>query len=77
MEIPLTSLKNDCPANVIKLTGGWGFQRKLRTLGIREGKPITVITSQPLGGPLVVEVEGRKITIGRGMAQKIVVETKE
>jgi len=77
MEIHLTSLKQDCQATIIRLIGGWGFQRKLRTLGIREGKPIKIVTSQPLGGPLVVEIEGRKITIGRGMAQKIVVEAKE
>jgi len=77
MGIPLPRLKENCTATIIMLVGGWGFQRKLRTLGIREGKPIKVMTSQPFGGPLVAEIEGRKITIGRGMAQKIIVETKE
>jgi ferrous iron transport protein A len=58
-------------ATIARLAGGRGCQRKLRTMGIREGKHIRVGTKHPFVGPLVVEVEGRKTTIGRGMAQKI------
>ena len=77
METPITNLKEGKEAVIIRLEGGIGFQRRLRTMGIREGKIIKVVTSHPLGGPLVVEVGGRKTTIGRGMAQRIVVEVEE
>ena len=57
-----------------RLEGGLHFQRKLRTIGIREGKNILILAKQPLGGPVVVEIDGRDTTIGRGMASRIIVE---
>jgi len=74
METPITNIKEGKKATIIRLIGGHGFQRRLRTMGIREGKVITVVTGQPFGGPLVVEVDGRSTTVGRGMAQRIIVE---
>jgi ferrous iron transport protein A len=76
MKISLTQMKEKEEGRVVRLEGGWGFQRKLRTMGIREGKVIRVQTEQPFGGPLVVEVEGRITTLGRGMGQKIFVEVE-
>jgi FeoA domain. len=37
-QIPLTDLKENEGGMITRLEGGQGFQRKLRTLGIREGK---------------------------------------
>lgn len=75
MERILTSLKPGQKAKILRLEGGHGFQRKLRTLGVREGKIVKLIAGHPLGGPLVVEVERRQtVTIGRGMAHRIIVE---
>ena len=56
------------------MEGGFGFQRNMRSRGIREGKIVEVITRQPIGGPIVISIEDRKTAIGRGMAQKIIVE---
>jgi ferrous iron transport protein A len=53
------------------------FQRRLRTLGIREGKSLKIVAIHPFAGPLVVEVDGREITLGRGIAQRIIAEVKE
>jgi ferrous iron transport protein A len=61
-------------AKIISLAGGIGFQNKLRNMGIREGKIVRIVTRQPLGGPIVLEINGKTTTIGRGMAQKILVE---
>ncbi|MEG3056089.1 MAG: FeoA family protein [Methanoculleus sp.] len=44
-----------------------------RTIGIREGKTLTVVARHPLGGPVVVEVNGREVTLGRRMAQRVIV----
>jgi len=39
-----------------------------------EGKIVKVVTRHPFGGPLVLEVDGNKTTIGRGMARRIIVK---
>ncbi len=77
METPITSLRAGTEALIVRLLGqGCAFQRRLRTMGIREGKSVRVVAIHPLAGPLVLEVDGRQITIGRGIAQRIIVETK-
>lgn len=74
MTQPLTDLREGQKARIISLQGGGQFQRKLRTIGIREGKDITLLTRQPFGGPVVIEIDDRETTIGRGMARRIIVE---
>jgi ferrous iron transport protein A len=76
MEDILTAVKEGKEAVIVRLFGGHRFQIRLRTMGIREGKVIKVVSRHPFGGPLVVEVDGREATIGRGMAGKIIVEMK-
>ncbi len=76
LETPITNLQEGIEAPILRLVGGISFQRKLRTMGIREGKIIKILTKQPFRGPIVVEVDNRKTTIGRGMAQRIIVGAK-
>jgi len=68
----------DLPANkMAKITsvgGGYGFQRKLQALGIREGQEVKISSRQPFRGPLTIKVCGSQITLGRGMAREIMVE---
>ncbi len=71
MDIPLTHLKEGEVARIVNLRGGRVFQRRLRTMGIREGKNIKIVTKHPMGGPLVIDIGGRNTTIGRGMAGRI------
>ena len=72
-EISLSDLSPGIKATIVALHGGHGFQRRLRTMGIREGKTIIVVAKQPFGGPLVLEVDGKWTTLGRGMARRILV----
>ena len=58
-------------ATIAALHGGCVFQNRLRSVGITEGKKVRIVARHPLCGPLVVEIEHRQVTIGRGMAQKI------
>ena len=74
VNIPVTELRAHQTARIVGLVGGRGFQNRLRSLGIREGKEISVLVSQPFGGPVVIEIDGRATTIGRGMARAIIVE---
>ncbi len=72
--IPLTYLSPTKKAKIISLEGGQGFQRKLRVMGIREGQTITIISKQPFRGPITVKIGTCQTTLGRGMANKILVE---
>ena len=58
-------------ARVIAVQGGMGMQRHLANLGIIPGKKVRKIIAQPIGGPMILEVEGGRIAIGRKMAQRI------
>ena len=73
----LTILKEGETATVGGLLGGSSFQQRLRSVGIKEGKTIRIVASHPFSGPLVVEVDGRQITLGRGMAQRISVAQEQ
>ena len=73
-EKTLSQLKQGDTATIMVLHGGCGFQRRLRSVGLQVGKIVRVVAKHHFAGPVVVEVERRQITIGRGMAHKIVVE---
>ncbi len=74
MMISLAALQEGKKARITKIVGGFGFMRNLRARGIREGKVVEIVAKHPLGGPLVIAIDGRETTIGRGMAEKIIVE---
>ena len=76
MEIPLSQLRVGKTGVIKYLEGGFGFQRRLRSLGIRIGKGVSIVSSQPFRGPLVVKVDSMRIVIGRGMAHRIIVSVK-
>ena len=59
---------------IIEVNGGSGFQKRLNVLGVREGQIVRIVSKQPLHGPLTIEVGNCQMTIGRGMAHKIIVE---
>ena len=72
--IPLSHLSINKKAKITSIQGGYGFQRKLSIMGIREKQEIKIVSRQPFHGPLTIEVRGSQMTLGRGMAQKITVE---
>jgi Fe2+ transport system protein FeoA len=47
---------------------------KLSQLGLLPGSRIRVLRAAPLGGPVLVEVNGRSIALGRRIASRIRVE---
>lgn len=46
----------------------------LHYLGLREGLKVSVITKQPFGGPVVVQIGNRSIAISKEIAQQINVQ---
>lgn len=61
-------------ARVILIDGGHGVRSHLNTLGIHIGDWLTVVERAPFRGPVLVEVNGTRVAIGRGIASKVMVE---
>ena len=61
---------------ILSFAGGWGMRSRLFQMGIHPGDLVRVISAGPFGGPLYVEnlTTGGKIALGRGIANKILVE---
>lgn len=72
----LSELSGGEKAVVAYLDGGTEFKGRIRSVGIREGKTIEVVTMEPFGGPFVVKVDDTTVSIGRGMASKVRVISK-
>ena len=45
-------------------------------MSIKPGKKIKVSSSHRFGGPVTFEIDNMEVAIGRGMAEKIIVETQ-
>jgi ferrous iron transport protein A len=74
--IPVTDLPQGELATVWQIVGGHNLIRRLEALGVRKGKHIKRISSMFLKGPVTVQVGHTKVSIGHGMASKIMVEAK-
>jgi ferrous iron transport protein A len=59
---------------VSDLRGGRGMQARLTQLGFLPGNRVRIIRTAPFHGPLLIEIEGREIVLGRGVARHIMVE---
>ena len=61
-------------ARVIMIDGGQRVRSYLNTLGIHIGDWLTVVQRAPFRGPVIVEVHGTRVALGRGVASKIRVD---
>jgi len=52
------------------------LQKKLMQYGLHLGDVLHVLRVAPLGGPILIEVNGREIALGRTVAEKILVEVE-
>jgi len=76
MESALSRLKAGEEGTVKYFEDGFELKRKLNSMGLVEGKKIKVVSKQLLRGPIVVRIGNMEIAIGRGMANKIIVDKK-
>ena len=72
--MPLTHLTKGKTARIVEIRGGHGLRNKLQIMGLNEGKRVKIISKQPLTGPITISIYNCQLTIGRGMAHKIIVE---
>ena len=65
----LSDLAHSDSARVTSIEGGMGLRQQLALRGIAEGCILKMISSSR--GPVIVEVKGSTIALGRRMARKI------
>ena len=61
---------------VKSLSGGHDFLAKVAALGIYNGALLSVIKNSGKG-PVLVSVHNTRVALGRGVAQKVLVEPKK
>lgn len=52
------------------------LRKKLVQYGLHVGDCLRILRVAPLGGPVLVEVNGREVALGRAVAEKIFVEVE-
>ena len=72
--IELTKAPCNMKLEIKSIAGCSEWEKRFESMGIRKGRHLRKITCQPFGGPIVIEVDGSKISLGRGIASKIEVE---
>jgi Fe2+ transport system protein FeoA len=85
LEMALTMLRNGETGTVTSIKAGrgrgfgrgWGFEQRLMDLGLTPGTTVTVVKSAPFHGPVEILVRGSRLALGRGMAEKILVEIEK
>jgi Fe2+ transport system protein FeoA len=63
-------------AEVVEVSRDHGANRRLAHLGIQVGAKVHVLRAAPLGGPILVEVHGGTVAVGRALARKVLVRMK-
>ncbi|GAB4169200.1 MAG: hypothetical protein Kow00108_02710 [Calditrichia bacterium] len=59
---------------IIDFQGGIQFKLRLSKMGLSKGMMVKVKRNAIFSGPVVVETMGREIALGRGVAERIIVE---
>ena len=73
---PLSSARQGERLVIEKFTGGAGSRMRLMSMGLRVGDAVDVITNLNQG-QLVIAVDNRRLVLGRGLAQKIMVKAQD
>jgi len=71
--MPLAFLPEGVTGIVVEIRGGINASRRIFELGITQGVSVRVVRSMG-PGPILVDVRGARIALGRGISMKILVE---
>lgn len=75
MEMPLAMLSENEEAKVVEVRGGRGLVRRLSELGFTPGAKVKILFSNS-PGPVVIDVRGSRIALGRGLLMRIIVDSE-
>ena len=70
---PLSTVKAGENVRVVRIEAGRGLNNRLASMGLVASAPLRVV-SNGHPGPFVLIVKDAKVVLGRGVAQKILVE---
>lgn len=71
--LTLAQVGKTTEVNVVEINGGWGVRHRLNRMGIHPGDRVLVKRSGIMGGPILIQVHGMEVALGRGLADKVVV----
>lgn len=71
--MPLSMTQAGQELSLKEIISGYKLRKRLEDMGMTPGLKFSVITNN-INGPLILDVRGARIAIGRGMAHKILVE---
>lgn len=90
MALPLTHLKDGEKGTITSITvnkgrekrrkrsrRGWGLERRLMDLGLTHNTPVQVVKSAPFNGPIEILVRGSRLALGRGIAERVLVDVEK
>jgi ferrous iron transport protein A len=77
MPTTLDQIYENRKAKVIDIQGGAGIRHRLSQMGIHPGDIVTMLRFGALRGPILIEVHGSQVALGRGIASKVMVEEAE
>lgn len=69
----LNNIKSGKNVKVMGIQGGRNVRNRLMEMGVVEGVSIYVVTNN--GGPLIISIDNSRFAMGRGVAQKITVNS--
>ena len=75
MMMPLAMLPENEEAKVVEVRGGRGLVRRLSELGFTPGTRVKILFSNS-PGPIVIDVKGSRIALGRGLLMRIIVDSE-
>lgn len=71
--MPLLQMLTGQNAILKDITWGMKIKRKLYDMGMTPGTPVSMISSSGRG-PVILDVRGSRLALGRGISEKISVE---
>jgi len=71
--MPLAMARPGAVVTLIAINAGFGLRRRLADMGLSPGVNVRVVQSQ-IPGPVIIDLRGSRLALGRGMAQRIMVK---
>lgn len=72
-EMALIQLRPNDKGQVVEINGGRQIRKRLFELGLNKGSEIKVVKNDM--GPIIIDLSGHKLAIGRGLANSIMIKT--
>lgn len=71
--MPLTLASVGENVRLVDIIGGQDLRKRLADLGFNQGMTLRIV-QKDANGPLILAVKDSRMVLGRGMAQKVMVE---